>query len=58
MAFAGGRIDFIPPAQAHQTASSNVLEVVKVDGEEDQGENEDKDAVVKVNSTTGMMCMM
>lgn len=56
MAFARGRVDFIPPAQANQTTSSNILEVVEVDGEEDQGENEDKDTAEKVSSIAGMVC--
>lgn len=42
---ARGRIDFIPPAQAHQPAASNIFQVVEVRGEEEDCENEDEDAI-------------
>lgn len=45
---AGGGVDFVPPAETDETAAGNVLEVVKVRGEEEQGEDEDQDAVFMV----------
>lgn len=41
--FAGGRIDLVPPAQTNQATASNVLEVVKVGREEQDGDDEDHD---------------
>ena len=45
MACASVGVDFIPPSQTDEAASSDVLEVVEVDGEEDEGEDENEDAV-------------
>ena len=45
MAFAGVGVDFVPPSQANEPTSSDVFEVVEVDGEEDECEYEDEDAV-------------
>lgn len=47
---AGGGVDFVPPAQTDKAAAGDVLEVVKVRGEEEQGEDEDQDAVFMVRS--------
>ncbi|RDW94215.1 Zn(II)2Cys6 transcription factor [Aspergillus mulundensis] len=41
---AGGGVDFVPPAQADEAAAGDVLEVVEVCGEEEEGEDEDEDA--------------
>lgn len=45
MRFARLWIDFVPPSQANKPPSSNVFEVVEVDGEQDDGEDENKDEV-------------
>jgi hypothetical protein len=42
---AGLWVDLIPPSQTHQPAASYVLEVVEVEGEEDDGQDEDEDEV-------------
>ena len=39
-----GRVDFVPPAQTHQPSARDVLEVVEVNGEEDDRDDEDEDA--------------
>lgn len=39
-------VDLVPPAQAHEPAARNVLEVVEVAGEEEDGDDEDHDTVV------------
>ena len=39
------RVDFIPPAQPHKPPSRDVLEVVEVAGEEEDGDDEDEDEV-------------
>jgi hypothetical protein len=36
------RIDFIPPSQSYQSSTGYVFEVIKVDGEEDNGYDEDE----------------
>lgn len=41
---AAGRIDLVPPAQAHEAAARDVLEVVKVGGKEEDRDDEDEDA--------------
>lgn len=46
MAVARGRVDLVPPAQADEAATRNVLEVVKVGGEEENRDDEDHDQVV------------
>lgn len=38
-------VDFVPPSQADQAAAGDVLEVVKVDREEQEGQDEDEDEV-------------
>ena len=43
-AIAGGGIDFVPPAEADETAAGDVFQVVEIDGEEEGGEDEDEDA--------------
>jgi hypothetical protein len=44
VAFASFDVDFVPPSQTNQTASSDVLKVVEIDSEEDERKDEDKDA--------------
>ena len=39
------RVDFVPPAQADEAAAGDVLEVVEIDGEEQEREDEDEDEV-------------
>lgn len=39
------RVDFVPPAEADQAAAGDVFEVVKVGGEEEDGDDEDHDEV-------------
>jgi hypothetical protein len=41
---AGGGVDFVPPAQADEASAGDVLEVVEVCAEEEEGQDEDKDA--------------
>lgn len=43
MAVAGLRVDLVPPAQADEATAGNVLEVVEVGGQQEDGENEDED---------------
>lgn len=38
------RVYFIPPSQSYQSSASNVFEIVKIDGEQDDGDDEDEDA--------------
>lgn len=40
----GRGVDFVPPAQTDESAAGDVLEVVEVCGEEEEGEDEDEDA--------------
>ena len=37
-------INFVPPSETHEASPRNVLEVVEVCGEEEEGEDEDEDA--------------
>ena len=37
-------VDFVPPPQPNEASPGNVLEVVEVRGEEEEGEYEDEDA--------------
>lgn len=37
-------VDFVPPAQPHETSARDVLDVVEVGGEEEHCEDEDEDA--------------
>lgn len=46
MRVSGLRIDFVPPAESHESAASDVLEIVEVNGKEDYGEDEDEDEVL------------
>ena len=41
---ARGRVDLVPPAEADEAPPGNVLEVVEVGGEEEDGDDEDHDA--------------
>ena len=41
MRVAGGGVDFVPPAEADETSTGNVFEVVEVGGEEKEGDDED-----------------
>ena len=41
------RVDLVPPAQAHESAAGNIFEVVKVAGEEENGDDEDHDTVCR-----------
>ena len=45
MACASVGVDFIPPSQTDEATSSDVLEVVEIDSEQDEGEDEHEDAV-------------
>ena len=38
-------VDFVPPAQPDEAAAGDVLEVVEVQGEEEQRDDEDEDEV-------------
>lgn len=44
MRFAGGGVDFVPPAKTDKAPASDVFEVVEVGGEEEERYNEDEDA--------------
>jgi hypothetical protein len=46
MCFSSLWIDFVPPPQSNEASSSNVLEIVEVEGQEDNGEDKDKDEVL------------
>lgn len=43
MRVSGRSVDFVPPAQTDKPSSGDVLEVVKVGGEKEQGDNESED---------------
>ena len=45
MAIPGLRVDFVPPAEPHETTAGDILEVVEVGGEEEDGDDEDEDEV-------------
>lgn len=45
VAVAGLSIDFVPPAQTDQSSASDILEIVEVDGQEDDGNDENEDVV-------------
>lgn len=45
MRVAGGRVDFVPPAQPDEAAAGDVFEVVEVGGEEEDSDDEDEDEV-------------
>ena len=47
VAVAGGGVDLIPPAQTNETSAGNVLQVVKVHGQQQDGNDEDHDHVVR-----------
>lgn len=42
-------VDFIPPAEPDEAAAGNVLEVVEVAGEEEDGDDEDHDPEKRVS---------
>ena len=44
---AGGGVDLIPPAQTNETSAGNVLQVVEVHGQQQDGNDEDHDHVVR-----------
>ena len=46
VAVAGGGVDLVPPAQADEAAASDVLEVVEVHGQQQDGDDEDHDHVI------------
>ena len=48
MAVARVGVDFVPPPQTDEATARDVLEVVEVDGEEDEGEDENEDTVKSV----------
>jgi hypothetical protein len=50
---AGGCVDLVPPAQTNESAAGNVLQVVKVGREEQEGQDEDEDAGVELLVGTG-----
>lgn len=43
LGLARGRVDLVPPAEADEAAAGDVLEVVEVGGEEEDGDDEDHD---------------
>ena len=45
MRVAGGSVDFVPPPQADKTATCNILKVVEVKTQQEEGEDEDEDEV-------------
>jgi hypothetical protein len=45
MRLAGAGVDFVPPAQADEAAPGDVLKVVEVGGQEEDGDDEDEDEV-------------
>ena len=45
MAFPRASVDLVPPPQPDQPPACDVLQVVKVRGEEEHGDDEDEDAV-------------
>jgi hypothetical protein len=49
----GRDVDLIPPAQADEAAAGDVFEVVEIEGEEEKGEYEDKDAAGVERSVGG-----
>lgn len=46
MRIAGSGVDFVPPAETHKTSAGDVLQVVEIGGEEEDGDDEDEDTVV------------
>ena len=47
VAVAGGRVDLIPPAQTDEASTGDVLQVVEVHGQQQDGDDEDHDHVVR-----------
>ena len=45
MRISGLGVDLVPPSQAYEAAASDVLEVVEVGGEQQDGDDEDEDEV-------------
>jgi hypothetical protein len=50
---AGLRVDLVPPAQPDQAAAGDVLQVVEVDREQEDGDDEDEDAARRISPATG-----
>lgn len=46
MRVAGRTFDLVPPAEADKAPAGDIFEVVKVGGEEENGDYEDKDAEI------------
>lgn len=42
----GLSVDFVPPAESYETAAGDVLEIVEVGGEEEDGDDEAEDEVL------------
>jgi hypothetical protein len=55
VAFASFGVDFVPPSQTNQASSSDILKVVEIDSEEDEGKDENKDAEREVSYTADMV---
>ena len=51
MRIAGSGVDFVPPAETHKTSAGDVLQVVEIGGEEEDGDDEDEDTVVACQTT-------
>lgn len=49
LGLASGRVDLVPPTQADEAAPGNVFQVVKVGGEEEDGDDEDHDPVLRIS---------
>jgi hypothetical protein len=45
MRVSGLSVDFVPPAEAYEAPTGDILEVVEVGCEEEDGDDEDKDEV-------------
>lgn len=46
MGFARCGVDFVPPSEPDESSAGDVLEVVEVCGEEEEGNDEDEDAFI------------
>ena len=45
MRLSSSGVDFVPPSQTDEAAAGDVFQVVEVDGEEEEGQDEDEDEV-------------
>ena len=45
MRFPRSGVDFVPPPETDEAAAGDVFQVVKVDAEEEEGQDEDEDEV-------------